>query len=1037
MMKFSLLLLFILFSFSGFCQNNSIIREYNKSLTTYPYSDPNPIPSFSNIYPYFRFDGFTNKPVKKEWKVVEMENDFIKLTVLPEVGGKIWSAIEKSTGKPFIYENHVVKFRDIAMRGPWTSGGIEANYGIMGHTPNCATPVDYIMKKNEDGSVSCVIGVLDLLTRTNWSMEINLPKDKAYFTTKSFWHNSTPLAQPYYSWMNAGFKTKGNLQYIYPGTHYLGHEGEYSDWPINKQNGKDISYYDNNNFGGYKSYHVFGKYTDFFGAYWHDDDLGVARYSGHDEKPGKKIWIWGLSDQGMIWEKQLTDSDGQYTEMQSGRLFNQTAEKSTFTPFKHKSFAPYSSDVWTEYWYPVLKTKGFVQANQYGALNVKHENGWMKLYFNPVQKISDTLQVKDGEKIIYQKKIDLKPLQTFTDSFKVSSVYENIVVTLGRNKLIYQSNPTATNLSRPLDSPKDFDWSTSYGLYIQGKELMDEKNYAAAEEKLNKSLQKDNNFLPALTKMAELMYRNMNYDSALKLSKRALSIDSYDGAANFYYGVINHHLGNEADAKDGLDIASLSNEYRAAAYTALAQFYLEKKDYKSAIEFAEKALNHGRYNIDALQLQAIAFRKLNNHENAKQVLKTLLTLDPLNHFVRFENYLWNNTKENKSDFISLIRNEMPQETFLELATVYFSAGCLREAEDLLNISTPNALINYWIAFLKYKQGESFAGSLQKANTSSPEFVFPFRSEDEPVLKWAMQQNNHWQPKYLLALLYKDRNRIEESKKLFAACGNEPDFAPFYAARGAMDMGPSNVADLKKAMALDKSEWRYFKLLGEYYISQKQNEEALKIVEPFYKTHSENYIIGMLYANTLLLNGRYKECSQLLSQINILPFEGATIGRELYKEALLMQAAEQIKSKNYSKALAFINDAKKWPENLGAGKPYQADIDERLENWMSYLCYQKNGNAKEAGRSLQNIIQFKPAVENTVSNYAAENHLVTAWAMEKLDGKEEARQWLKSQTKKYPENKIIEWCNLVFENKATGDIDTSNSGIRILEQLRNL
>ena len=102
-------------------------------------------------------------PQQKDWKVVELENDYIKLTILPEIGGKIWSATEKKTNKEFLYYNHVVKFRDVAMRGPWTSGGIEANYGIIGHTPNCATPVDYITLNKEDGSVSCIIGVLDLL----------------------------------------------------------------------------------------------------------------------------------------------------------------------------------------------------------------------------------------------------------------------------------------------------------------------------------------------------------------------------------------------------------------------------------------------------------------------------------------------------------------------------------------------------------------------------------------------------------------------------------------------------------------------------------------------------------------------------------------------------------------------------------------------------------------------------------------------------------------------------------------------------------
>jgi hypothetical protein len=119
------------------------VREYKKVFRAYPFSDPNPIPQVGRIYPYFRFEGYTDKPVDREWTVVELENDYLRVMILPEIGGKIWAAFEKSTGRSFIYNNQVVKFRDIAMRGPWTSGGIEPNYGIIGHTPNCATPVDY------------------------------------------------------------------------------------------------------------------------------------------------------------------------------------------------------------------------------------------------------------------------------------------------------------------------------------------------------------------------------------------------------------------------------------------------------------------------------------------------------------------------------------------------------------------------------------------------------------------------------------------------------------------------------------------------------------------------------------------------------------------------------------------------------------------------------------------------------------------------------------------------------------------------------
>jgi len=148
------------------------------------------------------------------------------------------------------------------------------------------------------------------------------------------------------------------------------HGGEVAPWPVEAGTGRNLAFYEQNDFGPYKSYHVVGRHTEFFGAYWHDDDFGMGRYSSRDDKLGKKAWIWGLSRQGMIWEKLLTDADGQYVEVQSGRLFNQAAESSTLTPFKHRGFEPHSADIWTEYWFPVKGTGGFVDAHPRGVLNV-------------------------------------------------------------------------------------------------------------------------------------------------------------------------------------------------------------------------------------------------------------------------------------------------------------------------------------------------------------------------------------------------------------------------------------------------------------------------------------------------------------------------------------------------------------------------------------------------------------------------------------------------------------------------------------------
>jgi tetratricopeptide (TPR) repeat protein len=893
-------------------QQPATVREYAMSFPTYAFSDPSPIPLLSNVYPYFRFDGFTDHPSARNWKVVELENAYIRLLILPEIGGKIWAAIERSTNRPFLYYNHAVKFRDVAMRGPWTSGGLEANYGIIGHTPNCATPVDYTTKTNPDGSVSCIIGTLDLLSRSYWRMEIRLPKDEARFITRSFWYNTTAQEQPYYHWMNAGLKTAGDLEFIYPGNRYLGHEGEFSDWPINKTNGKNISWYKNNDFGGYKSYHVFGKYTEFSGAYWHDDDMGMVRYGRHDDKAGKKLWIWGLSGQGMIWEKLLTDTDGQYIELQSGRLFNQNAAGSSLTPFKHRAFQPYGTETWEESWYPVLHTKGFVVANDYGALNVLREDGRVKLLFSPVRGFNDTLRVVVDGKTIYARPCSFTPLRLFTDSLPAATGH--LVVTIG--ELQYDSDPNAGVLARPVQTPPDFNWNTAYGAYLKGAEAMDQKNYPEAEAALQTALLKDSNFTPALTQYANLLYRNMRYTEALRYAARALSINTEDGPANFVYGLANEALGHITDAKDGFDIASLDPAYRSAAYTRLA--ILEKNTARARL-YTEKALLANPLNIEALHLQAVYARPDNT-----VFLDHLDNLDPLDHFIRCERWLANPTATTKQDFLSLIRSELPQQTFLELGIWYYNIGRTADALRVFQLSPPDVEISLWIAFLNHQQPNYAA--------LDPTRVFPFRSETATMLE--SLPGDHWLPKYFLALIYHDRNRLTECKQLLAACGDTPNFAPFYAFRAALSDTPLN--DLRRARSLDPS-WRYQKLLAEYYMRTGQYSDALANTSSWYEQHPQDYIMGLLHAKILLLNRQYAAADKLLTHLDVLPAEGATSGRELYREAKLMEAVESIKKKQYRNALGFVDDAKRWPENLGSGEPYPQDLDLRLEDFLTRYC----------------------------------------------------------------------------------------------------
>ena len=1029
MKNFLTLSLIILAAYGAGAQSKpATIKESKKTFTTYDFSDPNPIAEMGRVYPYYRFDGYTNTGVQKEWKIVELENDYLKVMVLPGIGGKIWAAWEKSTGKPFIYYNQVVKFRDVAMRGPWTSGGIEANYGIIGHTPNCATPMDYMTETKPDGSVSCYIGTLDLLTQTYWTIEINLPKDKGYFTTRSFWNNTTPLEQPYYTWMNVGMPSKGNLEFIYPGNRYIGHGGEYADWEINRDNGKDISFYENNNFGRSKSYHIIGKYSDFFGAYYHDEDFGMARYSLRDEKPGRKIWIWGLSRQGMIWENLLSDADGQYVEVQSGRLFNQASVESNKTPFKQLGFAPHTSDEWTEYWFPVKGTKGFVKANEYGALNVRADEATIKIDLYPLRDMNEELKVTDGERVLYAKTVDLKTLKPFSDSFSFTGDKDNITVTFGENKIGYNADPKDGVLSRPVASPEDFDWTSAFGLYTQGKEFIQQRTYPRAEERLRAALEKDPHFLPALSDMAMLAYRNMDYKGSLAYAKHALSIDTYDPAGNFYYGLVNHQLGNITDAKDGFDIASLSPSYRGAAYSELSKVYLKEKDYDKATHYARKSIELNAGNTVSWQMLALIARLKNQDDEAEVALNRLRELTPLNHFIRFEQYRWKNSEVNKKQFTDGIQHEMRHETFLELADWYLSAGQPEESLVVLSLAPENPIVYYRIAFLQERlkagSGKTF---IEKANRISPALVFPFRASTAEALEWVISESVDWKPKYYLGLIHWSRNDTSRAKDLFSQCG-DPDFAPFYAARAELYDDKNYGADLKRAAQQDHQQWRYGKMLADHFIKEKRYADALAVANDYHKRFPGDFRINMLLSKTLLLNRQYKAASDLLSRTTILPYEGATDGRQMYREAWLMQAVDQIRSRKYRAALASIGKGKLWPENLGAGKPYDEDIDLRLENYLEALVYEKNKQKDNARKKYEEIIAAKPSRRNGATD------LITALALKKTNRSDEGKKLLKDWLEKQPESKMAKWAYAVYVDQEVETDMEGNDNFRIIREV---
>ncbi|MEN8226743.1 MAG: DUF5107 domain-containing protein [Bacteroidota bacterium] len=1012
-------------------QKATIVEE-QVVFKTYPYSDPNPVPIItknSKIYPYFKFEGYSHLGKEESWKVIRLENDYIIVWVMPEIGGKVWGAIEKSTGKDFIYKNDVVKFRNIAMRGPWTMGGIEFNFGIIGHTPSTASKVDYMLRENEDGSVSCIVGNLDLPSRTQWSVEVRLPADKAYFETNVLWHNPTALNQSYYNWMTGTAVASQDLEFFCPGNMYLEHSGESKPWPVDAQ-GRKISVYKENNFGPSKSYHVGGTLDNFFGGYYHDSKFGFGHWSLNEEMPGKKIWMWTQSRSGEIWADLASDTHGQHIEFQAGRMFSQHSGNRP-NPISQFGFSPYASDRWEEIWFPIKEIGGMTSSSHYGILNITEENNILTIGVNALQNMVDTLYLEVDHTIVKREPLSLKPMEVFTTNIpiKAGSDFE---IYVGDKELYYTSMQDSLIIKRPFKTSEEVQLSHRQRLVNEGLDAMNYREYKKAITIFKGLLEKDGSDKEALLALSQLHYGRGEYDKSLHLSSLALMQTTYDGRANYLAGIAYRKKEDFVNAVESLGWAARSIEFRSAAYEQMAEIYIRLTSYDLAVKYAQKSLDFNRYNISALEAQIIATRLMGNE--TKDLTGELLKIDPLNHLARYEEYLSERTDMKKESFSKHITSEFPEETYLELALFYHALGLNNEAKELLSI-TPSCVKNsLWLAYLSRNDDADFSMDLlSKSLASSAEFVFPFRLESLEMQAWARSQTSSWKIDYFQAMAYAGVGRNDEALELLISLKEQPDFWVFYQTRAAF-LGSTNLkqqkSDLMKAHQLAPDIWRTWDQLIRFYLANNEYAIAADQSGRAYRKFPENFVLGSLHAKALLKAGEYQQCIKILKGIHMLPAEGATAGHRLWQEAHIRLSLELIEKKRYKASVNTLQDALEWPENLGVGKPY--DPEQRKEEFLLAYCYDKLGNKSLSNKHLENIIDY---TRNTIDRSKPDHYHFIPETIDrmpeyylglmalKISGQEDEAEALLLQINNSPQfdSNAKQWINDLYNNM---DIDSS-------------
>jgi tetratricopeptide (TPR) repeat protein len=285
--------------------------------------------------------------------------------------------------------------------------------------------------------------------------------------------------------------------------------------------------------------------------------------------------------------------------------------------------------------------------------------------------------------------------------------------------------------------------------------------------------------------------------------------------------------------------------------------------------------------------------------------------------------------------------------------IYFGFGLKDDALAVLDKSPAHPLVTVWKAYLK-----DDASLLDAVASASPAYVFPYRTETVSALEWALSKNSSWKFKYYLALNYAAVMRDADAMKLFDACGQEPDYAPFYLTRANLQRSKDEkkeLSDLQTAHNLAPDDWRTYHKMIEYYNTRQNYQMTLTLATEAVKKHKDNPDIGVQYAIALINNGQYSKSLKALEGMNILPSEGARLGKVVFEQATLFLATDLIKNKKYSDALKMIEKSKEWPEKLGVGKPY--DVDTRVQDYLNIYCLEKMKKSGETAGLKKSIVDY--------------------------------------------------------------------------------
>ena len=926
-------------------------------LPTYAMGTEDPYPPFPlidshNVYPYTMLDDLTDRREMQSYRAIFLENEFLKATILPGVGGRLYSLYDKVAGREVFYRNHVVKYGLVALRGAWISGGVEFNFP-NGHTNVTVSPVDSRTMTGADGSATAIVGGVDRVTGMHWEVGLTLRPGQRRLEQKVVLFNSTDLPQLYWFWANAAVPATPDMQFIYPMREVNPHSHT-EIWTYPVWNGVDYSWY--RDFPQPTSLFGLDVHRNFFGAYYHHGDYGVAHVADFRQDPGKKIWSWGTAGDGLIWTGLLTDHDGPYNEIQSGRYQTQLSQE--FLPARR-------AESWTEYWYPVEKLGGgFVEATPELALNVNYtgeKNGQAEILLDPVVshrgvKVSIGMGAKPLRDFSVPELQAGKPVKLVVPVAQLESAKKHLSVDITSNSGAVLLRWSA---AEPVDGNPNFvstagiHEQTSLSAAAPADELFragvvheKEGRPQKAEDLYKRALQKDSGYVPALLKLAERDYRAANFAGAEQELAQALTRDKTNPRVHYLAGTVYRAAGQMARAQNAFWSAIHFGGAREPALEQLGEIAIHEKRCGEARRLLQQAL---RYNPDdalAHAALAAALRLGGERRESRQAAQEALAAMPILPSALAEAAENQHTGSAKpTDALRTLSASRDVDTYLTVAAWYRGLGDFIASDHVLNAAgerfANSPMVYAYLASNAWKdgrdsQGEEYAAKLQAAPYTT---LFPHRLDDALALSDVLAHNPRDQHALLLLgdFLFA-RGRYNDAAARWRSAATlglqsaelQRDLGIWaWRVKGDRELAASYY---EKAIQMAPQQYRLYPQLDEIYAELGDAARRAKLYAGAPSSVLARDVVRVRQASFLVEQRQFGEALAVLRSHPFKPWEGGQIAREVYVVANLQQGRQEMSRKEYAKAEQSFRRALEYPATLGVGKP-SCPHDEEVQYWL--------------------------------------------------------------------------------------------------------